>query len=387
MEIDQDENIFITGINPGYYMLIGNDTIWGEKGGWKMPLIQCDSIGHPIWGIMTDNQSMARGMDLDIDPSGNIIIAGDFLGLKLFYGQDSIVPDNQRNLLLASITPGVGFNWLKLSGYEGTFFSYKMLVDTIGDIYVTGKMEGDFFFSTDTINIPAFYEQFGLFNFSPEGDFDWFIASTPSSNYNSWAEGHDICIDHDRNLYISGMFNQVIEIGDFTLVANPPNLYQYNFIIQVNPKGRVLMAESFYGKTYYDDYSQRKVSFCGDYLYYSGSFEGIGTFGNDQLTSYGFIDSFISKIDLLYTTVPETPPEGQTDPGIYSHYGKINIRKLEEEKAYVVEILNLAGQLVYHSEIKGVTETSFCLNQVDGLYLVSIQSGWERRTAKILLIN
>jgi hypothetical protein len=260
-----------------------------------------------------------------------------------------------------------------------------MLVDTIGDIYVTGKMEGDFFFSTDTINIPGFYEQFGLFNFSPEGDFEWHVASIPSSNYNSRAEGHDICLDHDGNLFITGMFNQVIEIGDFTLVANPPNLYQYNFIIQVNPKGRVLMAESIYGKTYYDDYSQRKVSFCGDYLYYSGSFEGTGTIGNEQFTSYGFIDNFISKIDLLYTTVPESLPESQTGPGIYSHDGKIYISKLEEEKTYVVDILNLAGQNVYHSELKGVTETSFSLNQRDGIYLVSIRSDREWFYDKILL--
>lgn len=387
MEIDAEENIYVTGINPGYYMIIGADTIFGDHGGWKMPLIQFDSVGNPVWGIMTDNNSLARGTHLDFDPDGNIIIAGDFHGLKLYYGQDSVVPVLTDDILLASITPGVGFNWLKLTGYDGNYYSRKMLVDTSGDIYVTGKMEGDFYFTTDTINIPGFYEQFGLLNFSPEGEFDWHLASISGQNYNAHAEGHDICLDQNGNLFVTGIFNQVIEISDFTLVANPPNLYFYNFLIQVNPKGRVLMTETIYGKTYYDDYTERKVRYCGDYLYYSGSFEFTGVIGNEQFTSYGFIDNFISKIDLLYVSIPEPGPAINDQINIYSSSGRIFINNLSEEKNYKIEVLNLIGQLVYQSEVRGAKESSFSPDQVDGIYLVSVKHAEDMFVRKILFMR
>jgi hypothetical protein len=387
MEIDSDENIYVTGYNPGYYMIIGADTIFGDHGGYKMPLIQFDSIGNPVWGIMTDNSALARGTGLDLDPEGNIIIAGDFKGLKLYFGQDSIVPDQSEDMLLASIKPGVGFNWVKLWGYDGSLYLYDMAVDTAGDIYVTGKMKGDFFFSEDTINIPDFYEQFGLFRFSPEGEFDWHLASTSAENYYANANGHDICLDDQGNLFFSGIFNQVIEIGDFTLATSPPNLNYDNFLIQVSPKGRVLMAESIYGKTYSEDYTERKVDYCGDYLYYSGSFESTGVIGNEQFTSYGLIDNFISKIDLLYVKVPDPGSKNLININIYSHSGRIFINNLSENKNYKLEVLNLAGLIVYEQELQGSQEYSFSLDQSDGIYLVSITDGMVRQSYKFFARN
>jgi len=197
-------------------------------------------------------------------------------------------------------------------------------------------------------------------------------------------EAISAALDQNGNLFVTGIFNQVIEISDFTLVANPPNLYFYNFLIQVNPKGRVLMAETIYGKTYYDDYTERKVRYCGDYLYYSGSFEYTGVIGNEQFTSYGFIDNFISKIDLLYVTIPE-PATLASDPiNIYCHSGRIFISNLSEEKNYKIEVLNLTGQVVYQSEVRGTQESSFSMNQVDGIYLVSVKNAEDMFVRKIL---
>jgi hypothetical protein len=334
---------------------------------------------------MTDNSSLARGTGLDIDPDGNIIIAGDFNGLKLYYGQDSIVPVLPEDLLLASITPGVGFNWIKLWGYDGSLYLYDMLLDTAGDIYVCGKIHGDFYFSSDTINVPDFFEQSGLFNFSPEGEFEWHLASTSGQNYDAGANGHNICLDNSGNLFLTGIFNRVIKFGDFTLIANPPSFNDYNFLIQVSPKGRVLMAETIYGKTYFDDYAERKVIYCGDYLYYSGSFEYTGEIGNEQFTSYGLIDNFISKINLLYVSVPEPGLQSQDEINIYSHSSRIFINNLSEEKKYKIEVLNLAGQVVSDNEIIGLQEYSFSLNTSDGIYLVSITDGLEKQSGKILL--
>jgi len=383
MEIDPEENIYITGFNHCKYMIVGPDTIFGNKSGWKLPLIQYDSAGTPVWGIMTDNSTLARGTGLDFDPEGNIIIAGDFKGLKLYYGQDSIVPDQTEDLLLASITPGVDFNWVKLWGYDGSLYLYDMVVDTAGDIYTTGKIKGDFFFSEDTINIPDFYEQFGLFRFSPEGEYEWHLASTSVSNYFANANGHDICLDDQGNLFLSGIFNQIIEIGDFTLATNPPDQYYDNFLIQVNPKGKVLLAESIYGKTYFEDYTERIVSYCGDYLYYCGSFESSGVIGHEQFTSYGLIDNFISKIDLLYVKIPEPGFQDLSIINIYTHSGRVFINNLSEEKNYQIDVINLAGQVVYQLEIAGQQETSFPLNQRDGIYLVLVRRSEEMAVRKI----
>jgi hypothetical protein len=226
-----------------------------------------------------------------------------------------------------------------------------------------------------------------LFRFSPEGEFDWHLASTSAENYYANANGHDICLDDQGNLFFSGIFNQVIEIGDFTLATSPPNLNYDNFLIQVSPKGRVLMAESIYGKTYSEDYTERKVDYCGDYLYYSGSFESTGVIGNEQFTSYGLIDNFISKIDLLYVKVPDPGSKNLININIYSHSGRIFINNLSENKNYKLEVLNLAGLIVYEQELQGSQEYSFSLDQSDGIYLVSITDGMVRQSYKFFARN
>jgi hypothetical protein len=223
-----------------------------------------------------------------------------------------------------------------------------------------------------------------LFSFSPEGEFEWHLASTSGGNYPAEAIGHDICLDNDGNLFLTGIFNRVIEIGDFTLVANPPSYYNYNFLIQVSPKGKVLLAETIYGKTDYEDYAKRKVRYCGDYLFYSGSFEFSGIIGNEEFTSYGLIDNFISKIVLLYVSIPEPGLQSHDEINIYSHSGHIYINNLSVEKKYKIQVLNLAGQVVYQSEIAGIKDVSFPMNTIEGLYLVSVNSDTEKHIRKIL---
>ena len=385
MEIDSEENIFITGVNPGYYMIIGNDTIFGELGGWKLPLIQYDSSGTPVWGIMTDNSLMARGYDLSVDPAGNIVIAGSFMGLKLFFGEDSVITQSSKNLLLTSITPGIGFNWLKIYPYDGEMYVNKMLVNPDGEIFTSGFFHGEILFSTDTVNIPAFHEQLTLFGFSPEGDYNWHLESVPVQDYGTRASGDDMCFDDEGNIFVAGKFSTIIDVGDFRLVADPPNLYAYNLLLQVNNKGRVLLAESIYGRTYAEDYAARKVCYHDGFLYYSGSFEYSGYIGNEYFSSYGLIDHFLSKIDLLYVDIPDNEIINYESPVFFCNKDLVRISNLQEEEIYRVSVINCAGQTVFSRKLKGLKQASFHIGQGNGLYLLSINNGTTVKTGKIII--
>ncbi len=385
MFVDSEENIYLTGINENTYMLIGNDTVYSLCGEHNMPVVKYDSTGSPVWGILASGEFLIRGIDIAMDPFGNLIVMGDYHGDKLFYNQDSIVPETQENLLLASVNPYGYFNWLKIYGYEDSVFPWSIALDLDGNIYLTGRMEGDLYLNGDTINVFGFFQQFGILKFSPNGIFDWLVASEPPQYPAGESEGFDITFSDEGSLLVTGIFNYMMDIGDFSLITDPYGIYFDNFLVEISAEGEVLSAMKLYGHTYTNDYSKRRIMAVGNNIYYCGFFTGSGNFGNQNLASFGYIDNFISKLIVSNVSIKEPAGLFPDNINIYSHPGRIFIKNLSEEKNYKIEVLNLSGQLVYQSEVSGAQESSFSPNLGEGIYLVSVKNAEEMFVRKILI--
>lgn len=383
MFVDSGENIYLTGICEDSSMIIGNDTVHSLCGDHNMPVVKYDSTGSPVWGIFASGGFLVRGMDIVMEPTGNLLVMGDYHGAKLFYNQDSIVPDTQENILLASVNPSGSFNWVKIYGYENSAFPWSIELDPEGNIYLTGRMKGDLYFNGDTLNVYGFFPQFGVLKFSPDGIFDWIVTSEPPQYPAGESDGFDIAFNDEGHLLVTGIFNYIMDIGDFSLVTDPYGIYFDNFLVEISAEGEVLSAMKLYGQTYLNDYSRRRILADGNDIYFCGFFTGSGTYGNQYLTSFGYIDNFISKLTVTNVSISEPAFNFQSAINIYSHSGRIFINNLSEGQNYKVEVLNLAGMVVHQSETKGERETSFSLQRNDGIYLVSIQSGEEKHVHKI----
>ncbi|MBC7447020.1 MAG: hypothetical protein H7330_03080 [Hymenobacteraceae bacterium] len=81
-------------------------------------LLKYDSLGHPLWGRCVINESIAWGIRLALDPSGDVLTQGMVSSLDLTTETgDSIhvAPTTAQNLLLR-YSPGGVLRWAKLNG-------------------------------------------------------------------------------------------------------------------------------------------------------------------------------------------------------------------------------------------------------------------------------
>jgi hypothetical protein len=387
MIVDEQENIYITGIMEDNFMIVGGDTVFSTLSTYNLPVIKYDSNGFPIWGILACGSSFTRGTGMDFDPDGNIHIIGDFHGDRINFGQDSIVTHFSHNLLLTSLTPDGNFNRLQIIEYDQSLFFDCIKINELGNIFITGTIEGDLYFQEDTIHIPGFFEQFCVIMLSPAGNYKWHVASTSYDDYPRESAGHDIALSGTGNLFVTGIFNYELEIGNFTFNTMPYGINFDNLLVEINTSGEVLSAMQFYGQTYFDDYSNRKVFIFNDNLYFSGSFVGTGNYDNQSLTSFGYIDNFISKLTLSTVSIEEPIVNQHELIRIYSSEGQVCLDNLNPALNYNLKIMNLSGQVIEERLISGSILLHLKLNVPNGIYIVLISTAEEVQTKKILVFR
>ncbi|MCC7301041.1 MAG: SBBP repeat-containing protein [Bacteroidia bacterium] len=176
-------------------------------------------------------------------------------------------------------------NRLGGNGYdEGT----SVAVDAAGNSYITG-----FFQDTAT---------FGSFQLISGGDNDVFIAKYDPSGNCLWAKkgsgqfadaAYAICVDNAGNAYIAGSYNAAsMTFGSFNIAAAAWNDI---FVVKYNSSGVEQWAVKLGGSQ--NDYAYGIVSDGANNVFITGFFQSSVTFGPNNLTSSGWGDIFVAKLD------------------------------------------------------------------------------------------
>lgn len=238
-------NVFTTGRfngtadfdpGPGTFNLTsaGSDDIFISK---------LDATGNFAWALGFGSTSADRGRSITIDPTGNILITGDF-----------------RNTI--DFNPGVGvFN---LTAPSGLFDNYILKLDN-------------------------------------DGNFIWAVAfGDPLSNADiSMA----VASDASGNVYTTGNFSGTVDFdpgpGVFNLTSVGGGGFTDVFILKLNPLGNFIWAKSIGGTSSDHAYAisidpSSNVIVGGDFIGTTDFDPGAGT---STLTPVGFLDPFVLKLD------------------------------------------------------------------------------------------
>ena len=192
-----------------------------------------------------------------------------------------------KDIFVAHLDSEGNWKWAVRAGSPFYDVARDIVVDSIGNAYITGK-----FMKQAT---------WGSFTLTATGTTDVFVAKL--SNRGTWlwaqqakatqrADGWGITLDPSNNVILTGEFDTSIVMGTTTLSSTGANDI---FVAQLNTNGSWQWATQAGGKSFDTGFAIR--SDAQGNLYLTGFFYDKVQFGSTTLTSRGQADAFLAKLD------------------------------------------------------------------------------------------
>lgn len=181
-------------------------------------------------------------------------------------------------------------HWVQVGSGNGFMEASDLAVDLNGNTLATGYFTG--------------IGNFGAINTISSGNSDIFLSKIDQTGNYQWVvtfggvgtdRGNSIVVDNAGNSYVTGFFNDSIQIGSFNLVSEGA---QDVFITKISPTGAVLWANKLGGAQ--ADIGTSIAQLANGNIVVSGQFSGLVNFG-----SFG-IQSLNNSIDVFVVVLNPT---------------------------------------------------------------------------------
>ena len=282
--VDNAGNSYVSGYFQGT-SAFGATTL--TSSGYKdLFVCKLDASGNFLWAIKAGGISIDQGQGLAVDSAGNCYVTGEFRDTAIF-GDTTLTSSGGRDMFVCKLDSDGNFLWVVQAGGIDWDCGFGIAVDNAGYSYVSGVFQG-----TST---------FGATTLTSSGDFDIFACKLDTNGNFLWAKkaggasqdfGNGIVVDSDGNSYVTGFYWGTASFGATTLTSSGMNDI---FVCKLDANGNFLWAVQA-GDSDYDDGLGIAVDNAGN-SYVSGFFQGTSIFGATSLTSSGFIDIFVCKLD------------------------------------------------------------------------------------------
>ncbi len=175
------------------------------------------------WTKTFAGAGLETALSVAADAAGNIFATGFFTGLVDF---DSGAPvDNHSSnigsldFFLTKINSNGTYGWTKTAGGTGADNAQSVATDTAGNIYLTGRFQGNVDFDAGA----------GTDNHVSAGDNDIYITRINSDATYGWTKtmggalfdsGTSVAADSSGNLFLTGAFNSTVDFDPGAAVTN-----------------------------------------------------------------------------------------------------------------------------------------------------------------------
>ena len=271
---DASGNMIVTGIfngavdfGGGPLTSAGSDDIFVAKFG---------SNGAHVWSKRFGDSDPQNAYDVAVDVSGNVIVAGFFLG-PVDFGGGPLTSAGGYDIFVAKFGPGGNHIWSRRFGNASDQFARSVAVDASGNVIVTGYFYGTVDFGCGVLTCAGLSDVF-VAEFGPGGDCIW------SKRFGDVGDqaGYAVAADASGNAIVAGYFNGTIDFGGGALTsAGDKDI----FVAKFEPDGDHIRSERFG-----DASSQIALAVAVDVsgnVIVAGFFQGSVNFGGTVLTSAG----------------------------------------------------------------------------------------------------
>jgi hypothetical protein len=307
VNVDESGNIYLTG------RLLGEVDVDGPemKQDNTAFLIKLDPSGNLLWkqeNTFPDYEgfgSEAQGLEVKIDPAGNVILAGVFSKIIL-WGGIALYTQEGQGLFIVKFNPKGEVLWAHemRTDHERSLFYYDMEIDESSNIYFTGSFGLRFFYNNISYeNVNYTHGNKGVayvLKINPDGKGEWIIGTREASGdfegAEYYAEIQSILVHESGRIFgVGNMWGDSISFGDI-VVQPDPGLHN-RFITEVSPEGEWLWVEKLAGDPNESMQAVLSTDLQGN-LTWAGEFTSSIRLGESHFTSRGGTDLFLTSLDL-----------------------------------------------------------------------------------------
>ena len=296
-------NVYVTGTFTGT-INFGTGNLVSASAGRDGFIAKFDPNGLNQWSKRFGDIYHDIGISLAIDPSGNVILAGQVGGTVNLGGANLV--GAVQDIVLAKYNSAGVHQWSQIFSSPSPEWGY-INTDASGNILMTGTFGGSLSFGGATL-------------VSAGGSGDVFVAKYNPAGLHQWSqrfggtdedEGLGIAADANGNVIVGGFFNGSASLGGATFVS--AGLYD-GFIAKYTAAGSHVWSKRF-GSTDYD--AAVDVACDGtNNVIMAGWFNGTVNVGGSNLTSAGSYDNVFAKYNAGGTHVWSIRQGGASDEGV-----------------------------------------------------------------------
>ena len=283
--VDANGNSYITGYFT-YIATFGTTTLT-SSGSNDIFVAKIDHNGNWLWAKKAGGTSDDYGYGIAVDANGNSYVTGKFYGSATF-GTTTLTSSGYEDIFVAKLDSNGNWLWAKKAGGTNSDYSHSIAVDDNGKSYIAGDYKGSATFGTTTL--------------TSSGDRDIFIAKLDINGNWLWAKkaggtsedvGCSITVNDNGNSYVTGYYYSGNATFGTTILTGSGN--NDIFVAKLDSNGNWLWAKKA-GGTDYDVGFGIAVDANGN-SYVTGNFRGSATFGTTTLTSSGWVNIYVAKMD------------------------------------------------------------------------------------------
>ena len=215
---------------------------------WFLSLLAIAAAAHSIraagpefdWAISAGGKLHDKVRGLAVDPSGNILLTGEFTGEAAF-GDIQLKAAGSMDFFVAKVSPEGKFLWARSGGGSKIDRGYAVATDNQGNCVVTGHFESaDAVFGTHKPQLAGDYDAFAA-KYDARGELVWFQAFGGKG----YDYGHGVGTDAAGNAVVTGAL-----AGDGMLAGQPIGEQgpARMFAIKFDPAGKVAWHRVATGK-------------------------------------------------------------------------------------------------------------------------------------------
>ncbi|MCK4358781.1 MAG: SBBP repeat-containing protein [Candidatus Cloacimonetes bacterium] len=257
-----------------------------SSGGADIFVAKLDADGTWQWATKAGGSDYDYGYGITIDDVGNTYVTGRFENTATF-GTDSLTSNGENDIFVAKMDTDGTWQWANKAGGSGHDCGYGITIDDVGNTYLTG------YFGQTAI--------FGFYSLTSSGGYDIFVAKIGTDGTWQWATkaggseydfGLGITIDDAGNNYVTGRFENTATFGSNSLTSSGS---EDIYVAKMDTDGTWQWASKAGGSN--GDFGNGITIDDAGKIYVTGYFENTATFGTYSLTSSGWRDIYVAKID------------------------------------------------------------------------------------------
>lgn len=208
---DAAGNVYVTG------HLYYTETFGGlsvvRKGETDMFVAKYNASGAIQWVQTAGGTSPDNAEAIVLDANGNVYVSGFFQGTASF-GTINKTTNGGPDVFIVKYDNNGSFLDVQTFGGGEADFVKGMAVDNAGSIYVTGSFGGTLTFG-NTSRTGLGDRDIFVVKYNIHGNFQWIqTAGSPG-----FEEPMDISIDSNKNIYVSGYFNETSNFGGVSYIS------------------------------------------------------------------------------------------------------------------------------------------------------------------------